>query len=285
MIYQVAARSMVGKVRKNNEDNFCVNDFCLPENHSDSEIITYNLKSSKPHLIGVFDGMGGYSDGEKASYIAASTAIHHRNGSSVEDGFTHTLINMCMDANDLICAEADGSHMGTTCAAIILYNMHYTLCNIGDSPIFLVRDGAIRQLSIDHNQKATFERATGKPARPGQKFKLTQCLGIPKEDMLIEPYTEEGMIKPGDVFLLCSDGVTDMVSNQAAQNMVLSSSTAEEMVARITEQAYESGGRDNITLICIQVLDETDGVLKRHCGNLLNRFRAAFSKLNGENNG
>ena len=278
MIYHVAARSMVGRVRKNNEDNLCIDDYFLPENHGDSEIVKYRFKSSAPHLIGVFDGMGGYSDGEKASFIAASTASHHRNGSSVEEGFTHTLINMCMEANDLICAEADGSHMGTTCASLILYNGHYTLCNIGDSPIFLVRDGAIRQLSIDHNQKATFERATGKPAKPGQKFKLTQCLGIPKEDMLIEPYTEEGIVKPGDVFLLCSDGVTDMVDLQTLHELCQSATTAEEKVARITERAYEAGGRDNITLITVQIPAETESVFNGGYASILNRIRMMFGK-------
>ena len=278
MVYQVAASSMIGRVRRNNEDNLCIDDYLLPENHGDSEIVRYRLKSTVPHLVGVFDGMGCYSDGEKASFIAATTATHHRNGSSVEEGFTRTLYNMCMEANDLICAEADGSHMGTTCAVLILYADHYTLCNIGDSPIFLVRDGAIRQLSIDHNQKATFERATGKPAKPGQKFKLTQCLGIPKEDMLIEPYTEEGSVKPGDVFLLCSDGVTDMVSNQEMVDLVMSASTTEEMVSKITSQAYDSGGRDNITLICVQIADESAGSFRRYCSSLLSRMRCAFNK-------
>lgn len=278
MIYHVAARSMVGRVRKNNEDNLCIDDYFLPENHGDSEIIKYRLKSSVPHLVGVFDGMGGYSDGEKASFIAASTASHHRNGSSVEEGYTQTLINICMEANDLICAEADGSHMGTTCAALVLYNEHYTLCNIGDSPIFLVRDGAIRQLSIDHNQKATFERATGKPAKPGQKFKLTQCLGIPKEDMLIEPYTEEGIVKPGDVFLLCSDGVTDMVDLQTLYALCKSVASAEEKVACITERAYEAGGRDNITLIVAQIPEQTEGVFNNGYGSIINRIRTIFGK-------
>lgn len=277
LIYQVAARSMVGRVRKNNEDNLCIDDYCLPENHGDSEVITYNLKSSKPHLLGVFDGMGGYSDGEKASYIAASSSRHHREGSSVEDGFTQMLINMCMEANDLICAEADGSHMGTTCATMILYNEHYTLCNIGDSPIFLVRDGAIRQLSIDHNQRATFERATGKLAKPGQKFKLTQCLGIPKEDMLIEPYTEEGAIRDSDIFLICSDGVTDMVDAITLQKLVNTSETAAEMLDKITHQAYEAGGRDNITLICIQIKEQdTAGGVKMYFDSLWSRVRKAI---------
>lgn len=277
MIYQVAACSMVGRVRRNNEDNLCVDEYSLSLNHGDTDLFSQKLKSSEPHLLGVFDGMGGYSDGEKASYIAATTAQHHRKGSSVEDGFTQTLINFCMEANDLICAEADGSHMGTTCAVIILFENHYTLCNIGDSPIFLVRDGAIRQLSIDHNQKATFERATGKPAKPGQKFKLTQCLGIPREDMLIEPYTEEGMIRDGDVFLLCSDGVTDMVSQQRLQELVISSDSADEMVKRITDEAYQAGGRDNITLIAARIQEKSCSPIRRRGGSLFGWIHKVFS--------
>lgn len=272
MKYDVAAQSSVGRIRRNNEDNLILDGEILPLEHKDSAILSRSITSEGKKLVGVFDGMGGYSDGEKASYIAAVTALEAIKYNTSHISHEEFLHSLCMEMNDEVCKEADGSGMGTTCALLYLNNDRYTICNIGDSPIFLVRNGELKQISVDHNQRATFERATGKPAPANQKFKLTQCIGIPKDEMIIEPYIASDTVQQGDFFLLCSDGVTDMVSHDCIRRIICEHKTPEAVINELVERAMNAGGRDNITAICVAAtgtesrVRNLDGFLKRFFG-------------------
>lgn len=272
MKYDVAAKSSVGRIRRNNEDNLIFDGEILPLQHKDSAVMSRSITSEGGRLVGVFDGMGGYSDGEKASYIAALTAKQATKDRSVSIPHEEFLHSLCMEMNDNVCKEADGSGMGTTCALLFLYNDRYTVCNIGDSPVFLVRNGEMTQISVDHNQRATFERATGKPAPANQKFKLTQCIGIPKDEMIIEPYIASAGVQKGDYFLLCSDGVTDMVSQDCIKTIICEYKAPEAVIDALVERAMEAGGRDNITAVCVCAtgiedrVRNLDGFLKRFFG-------------------
>lgn len=279
MNYSIAARSLIGQVRKNNEDNFSIDGDILSLSHGDSEIVCKTFTQSVPHLLGVFDGMGGYSNGEKASYIAAQTAQDYMERLSNEFNNGKILIDLCMEANDKVCDAADGFQMGTTCALLYLRGSGYTICNVGDSPIFLIRDGRMVQLSMDHTQKSTYEKATGKPAKPNQKFKLTQCIGIPKDEMLIEPFLDSGKLCDGDVFLLCSDGITDMLSTDVMQEVIVKAKSAEEIVSELTEKALSAGGRDNITAICVKIEDFSN--LPHKLRSLFRRFTKQSLKREG----
>lgn len=272
MKYDVAARSAVGCVRRNNEDNLILDGDILPLEHKDSAVICRSVTSEGGRLLGVFDGMGGCSDGERASYLAAMTAMQavgNWSDSIPQEEFLHSL---CMVMNDEVCKEADGSDMGTTCALLFLYQDRYTLCNVGDSPVFLVRNGEMKQISVDHNQRSAFEMITGKPAPANQKFQLTQCIGIPKDEMIIEPYISSDAVQPGDLFLLCTDGVTDMVTFEEIRSVILNRKTPEAVVSELVSKAMDAGGRDNITAVCIAAagtenrVRTLDGFLKRFFG-------------------
>lgn len=272
MKYDVAARSVVGRIRRNNEDNLLLDGEMLSLEHKDSEMLSRSIVSESGRLVGVFDGMGGNRDGEKASYIAAMTAMQavgNRPGSITREEFLHAL---CLEMNDAVCKEADGSGMGTTCALLFLYNDRYIVCNIGDSPVFLVRNGRMKQISVDHNLKATFERATGKPAPANQKFQLTQCIGIPQDEMIIEPHMASDTVQVGDFFLLCSDGVTDMVPLEEIMTIICEKKTPEAVINELIRKAMEAGGRDNITALCVTAtgaeprVRNLDGFLKRFFG-------------------
>lgn len=253
MKYDVAAKSAVGCIRRNNEDNLILDGEILPLEHKDFALISRSITSEGIKLLGVFDGVGGCSDGEKASYIAAVTAkeaVKHMTDNISHEEFLHSL---CMEMNDEVCKEADGSGMGTTCALLCLNGRKYTACNVGDSPIFLVRDGRMRQISVDHNQKATYEKIMGKQARPNQKFKLTQCIGISSQEMLIEPFITSGNLRANDVFLICSDGLTDMMNPNKICGILNSGLSVECMVEKLSGLAINAGGRDNITIICVKI--------------------------------
>lgn len=251
MKYSVTAKSAVGRIRRNNEDNLILDGEVLTLTHKDTPVMNKVFSDEKCRLVGVFDGMGGYSDGEMASYIAACVAKKYVESNAVNALHEDALNRLCMEANDEVCKEADGSPMGTTCALLSLYNGRYTVCNVGDSPVFLIRDGVMKQISVDHNQRTTFERATGKPAPANQKFKLTQCIGIPKDEMIIEPYIASDGVQNGDFFLLCSDGVTDMIPFEGIKNIIYEHKTPEAVVNELIAKAMEAGGRDNITAVCV----------------------------------
>lgn len=248
-----AAVSDTGKVREKNEDNLLFGGDILAPGQQTLPAAQLELDTEAPCLLGVFDGMGGYAGGEKASAIAAEVAREAELHSG--EDLPQRLREICLEANDAVCEAAEGSHMGTTAAMLCFAGNRYVLCNVGDSPVFLLRHGKLRQVSVDHNLRSVYEAATGKKADPKQKFRLTQCIGIPREEMQITPYVAAGRIRPGDVFLICSDGVTDMLPLQSIREILSRNPEPREMTAQLLEAALAAGGVDNITAICLKVPD------------------------------
>ena len=251
MRIRMAAGSSTGRVRKVNQDNFILDGQSLPRDHGDFAPLSKVCAEERPLLVGVFDGMGGYAAGEEASYITAQTALAL--SGKPHAGAAELLTEICMEANRRVCAFGNGSPTGSTAAMLHLEGGKYTLCNIGDSPIFLLRERMLTQLSVDHTQRAMYERLRGTPAEPGRKFPLTQHIGIPEEELLIEPYLAGGPLKPGDTFLLCSDGVTDLLTREEILTVLFKEPSPHEMVRTLIRRAMDAGGRDNITAVCVQV--------------------------------
>lgn len=279
MRYSVSAGSDTGKVRRNNEDNFSVNEFCLEMKHGSCGVHSRLLESGSRYLLGVYDGMGGYSDGERASHIAACTMIGGwREKLNRAGSIPRLLTQLCLEANDIVCEQADGSQMGTTCALLCLDGRDFVLCNIGDSPVFLFRDGIMRQISVDHNQRKMYELATGKIAPRNQKFKLTQCIGIPKDEMIIEPYTDCGRVLPGDIFVLCSDGITDMLAPEDMERILTRGQSTEQMVKELIDAALEAGGRDNATVVCVKAEASAPAVMPSGKKSFFDGLREIFVK-------
>lgn len=250
-----AVGSHTGIVRKNNEDNFCFDGMVMPEKNDGCDIYIKKMSDEKVHLLGVFDGMGGHEKGEVAAYLAADISQKHTQKLS-EGDLGQQLTQLCLEANDAICEATEGSMMGTTAAMVCFRGYDCMVCNVGDSPIFLYRKGELTELSLEHTQRAMYEQTTGKKAEPGTKFKLTQCLGIPKDEMIIEPYCAKVQIRPDDIFLICSDGLTDMVTPEQIREVLGGTEGPDEMVFKLTHMALDAGGRDNITSICICIRGE-----------------------------
>jgi len=254
MNFSMAAGSCPGRVRRNNEDQFLLGGMILYEDWPENEVLTCRSKETEETLVGVFDGMGGHDRGEDASLIAARTAKEYLSSawwSSPEQ----TLTELCLEASDRIAREDPDGKMGTTAVMLHLGADSYCLCNIGDSPAFLLRGRIMTTLSREHTHRAVYERING-PAEPGKKFPLTQYLGIPADELLIEPYTCSGSLRPGDIFLLCSDGVTDMLTREEICGILLKAASPAKAVELLTEKAMEAGGKDNITAVCVAVEGE-----------------------------
>lgn len=229
-----------GNLRSNNQDNFCcLNEFLESDNLGSGRIISGIVKNDSFPVFAVFDGMGGEECGEMAAHIAAAKLSEYQ----FTDGSLDELAQFCKGANDEICAYTDEhllSSMGTT-AAILLFapdNIH--LCNIGDSKIFRFSDGVLEQISYDHVSVAAF----------GSKPPLTQNLGIKEEELIISPYLALGEYHSKDAYLICSDGLTDMVTNDEISH-ILSNTDKDSAAASLMQKALDNGGKDNITLILL----------------------------------
>ncbi|MBQ7565339.1 MAG: serine/threonine-protein phosphatase [Lachnospiraceae bacterium] len=231
----------IGKVREINQDNFIVGGRYL-KNHEDRiPELLFGENEGKPLLLGVFDGMGGEECGEVASLLAAQTAAEITPGRKPEKD----LLALCSTANERICSYMDThglKSMGTTAAMLAFTRKGIMLCNIGDSRIFRFAEGKLSQISMDH--------VVPLPNIP--KPPLAQNLGIRRRDLVIEPYLAKGIYKEGDIYLICSDGLTDMVSNESITN-VLTTTGFEAAAQRLLDRALQSGGRDNITIILCRI--------------------------------
>ena len=230
-----------GILRRTNQDNFlCLGQF-LPANHNSlEEIITGTAGTEEPILFAVFDGMGGEERGEMASFLAAKTFQ-----ATPMAGREQSLVKACMESNREIVrfTEKNGLNTcGTTVAALLFDPMGVVRCDIGDSRIYRLTDQGMEQLSEDDVLQI------GRYRKPP----LLQFLGIPENEIRIEPHTAVYDAVEGDTYLICSDGLTDMVSEEKIAETIRTFS-GEEAGRMLLKAALDAGGRDNITFVLIRL--------------------------------
>ena len=249
-VIEAACGCNKGRIRKNNEDNFFFDGKCLEAENDGLKNPAYIDSPMKRGLCyAVFDGMGGENFGEIASFAAA------RKMQQTERTLGDYLISekkylnrLSVSLNEAVLQakrEQCTDRMGTTMVALYFSGRYVYVCNIGDSRAYRLRDEEFLQISEDHVEH--------RPGREHKKAPLTQHLGIDPEDMLIEPYIAKGEVKKGDMYLLCSDGLTDMLSNLEISCLMHDSECVDECVERLIQAALEKGGRDNITVIVCRI--------------------------------
>lgn len=255
LVISACAASNVGKRRLNNEDNFYINGQIvnsLKDAHA-------SISDTSCFIGAVCDGMGGEAAGEVASQIAVKT---------VEDFEKHLIYENCSDsiiektinaANKSICDEITKckKRMGTTFTLIGFNNNTVTLSNIGDSRIYRYSDGVLDQLSHDHTEAQTMVDAgivtKEQSMKLKEKHRLTQHLGIFPYEMIIEPYTVRLDAKNNDRYLLCSDGLTDMLTEPEIKALLDKGETLENTVDLLISSALEKGGKDNVTVLLCEI--------------------------------
>lgn len=234
--------SNIGKCRKQNQDNFICDGKILPfQNEGTYNALHGEVDVKDNPLFGVFDGMGGEDCGEMAAYLAAQEALQLK----VADNPENELIKYCKRANEHICDYAQNHHlnaMGTTAALLLFFEKRIYLCNIGDSKIFMFSNRKLEQISFDHVGMKVGDK----------KPPLLQNLGIPEEELQIEPYLASGLYQKGDCFLLCSDGLTDMVEEKEIAE-VLYKTNRTQIVEHLLGKALNRGGKDNISFIVLYI--------------------------------
>ncbi len=241
-----------GKVRKKNEDNFYFDGKCLEvENRGLRHPVSFHRYIRPGLCLGVFDGMGGENFGEVASFTAAHTLQEEVGRLKLffvpESQF---LEETCLKMNAAVYAasqELKTYHMGSTMAMFCFARNQIYLCNLGDSRAFRLREHELLQISHDHVE------VLPEPVTRHRKPYLNQYLGIDPEELRIEPYIARGEIMRGDQYLLCSDGVTDMLTSLEIFGILQAADTAEDCVQSLVDAALEKGGKDNITAIICRI--------------------------------
>ena len=257
----VSAGTHQGKKGKNNEDRFGVSAFQVSE-----DVQTPSL------LAVVADGVGGHRAGEVAAEMAVEIVSHEVAESEAKDpkGILNDAIRQ---ANDAITTRAQSSTdflgMGTTCVCAWIVGDRLFTASVGDSRIYLIRDGEIRQVTVDHTwiQEAidaviiTPEQARGHPnAHVIRRHLGSQRSVVPDFRLRLSPTesdaeseSNQGLpLLPKDQLLLCSDGLTDLVSDDEILNLLLEQ-PGEDAVDELLALANEHGGHDNITIVLMRV--------------------------------
>ncbi len=250
-ILEAACRSEISSKRKNNEDNVFFLGYVLPEVNSGTEKVMHHQEvlDDRQMFLGVFDGMGGECFGESASFAAASSlsdelALPDRSMDGEE------VLELCYKMNTAVNKrkeELKASHMGSTFALIVLNKKELYAMNIGDSRIYRVRNGRLLRISEDHISR---EIPTGYVKAP-----LVQNLGVDSSEMILDPCIVHGDVRNGDAYLICTDGLTDVVDDVTILSVMTQSSSAAECVDELINQAVKDGGVDNTTAIVLMIRD------------------------------
>lgn len=201
-------------------------------------------------LFVVADGMGGHNAGEVASRMAVSVVIERLK--SVNENYREEISGAVSAANEKILSSATGKYMGmgTTVDICIVDKNEVHIGHVGDSRVYLIHNGAMTKLTVDHSYvemlvrkgEITREEAANYP----MKNMITRAVGV-GDDVLTDYCVKS--IDSGDVLLMCTDGLTNALSEDDILSVILSENEPEKMTAELTKKANENGGPDNITVV------------------------------------
>jgi serine/threonine protein phosphatase PrpC len=208
-------------------------------------------------VFAVADGMGGAQAGEVASRIAADSFEPSERRDESPEAFLRSIAERANERiHTLSQDDSSRSGMGTTLTAAMVEGDDVSFAHVGDSRAYVWRDGELKLLTSDHSLveelrrqgRLTSEQAEDHP----QRSIITRALG-PEEEVEVD--TLSFSARPGDVFLLCSDGLTTMVKDDAIATALEEAATLDEATSRLVRSANEAGGRDNITVVAFRLED------------------------------
>ena len=235
-----------GKVRDNNEDAFIIE----------------KILNGQYILACVIDGVGGYEGGEVAARIARESIVNHLQKPS--EDLVLSIRDAVVLANERIYAEKIASDRNTRMACVLTlavidlnYNQFY-YAHVGDTRLYLLRDHTLVKITrddsfvgfLEDNKRISEEEAMKHPKRN----EISKALGFDPNIGLISDYIETGIspFLPGDLLLLCSDGLTDMINSKAITRILTSKQKISEKAKALVDAANNAGGKDNVTVVLLQ---------------------------------
>lgn len=234
-----------GKRRERNEDTFFVKE----------------IVNGKLIVASVIDGVGGYKGGDIAASIARSVIIkklQHVSGNVIE-ALQQAVIAANEKINQQKKAGDDNERMACvlTCAVVDIANNKFWYAHVGDTRIYLLRDQSLVKISSDHSAVGFLEESgrlsEEEAMRHPRRNEINKALGFEADIATEEDFIETGEspFLPGDLLLLCSDGLTDMISSNTITSILTSNQTLAAKGAALINAANEAGGNDNITAVIV----------------------------------
>jgi protein phosphatase len=242
-------------------------------------------------LVVLADGMGGHLGGEVASAITVTTiletlpdSLNKINPANIDEASGYSLASLAVNdaltrANENVFTSANEHSeycgMGTTVVVLLFYDNRLTVAHVGDSRLYRYRDGELELITRDHSlTQELVDRGfyTEEQARKSHNRNLvTRAVGI-EETVQID--LQEDVALPGDIYLLCSDGITDMLEDKIIRQTIMDNDEdLEKIAASLISQANAAGGKDNSSAILARPLKPFPAQNSR-----LSRFTALFSK-------
>ena len=242
----LTAASRIGCVRSNNEDMVLAYDKFLRSDVYCTEFLTENTER---FVIALADGMGGHRAGEVASEQVLDSLKFFISdiprGLSIGE-FDETMMVWLQSINNNINRQgrADSAllEMGTTLVGVIYYGGKYFWINCGDSRLYRLRDGKLVQITTDHS----LSNARGEKKHSNI---ITNCIGAGCKNSYLDIFEFTADFKQGDIYMLCSDGLNDMVPNATIEQLMNEGCTANDLC----EAAIEAGGYDNVSVCMFHV--------------------------------
>lgn len=243
----LTAASRVGRVRSNNEDMVLAYDKFIRSDAYQTEFMTENTDR---FVVALADGMGGHNAGEVASEETLSNLkffIEDLPRGLASGEFYEMVQEWMQSINQIINSRGmvDRSllEMGTTLVCIFYYGGRFYWGNCGDSRLYRLRDGQLTQLSTDHSYN------NGDDSKKHCNI-ITNCIGAGANDSYLDMFEFTDDVRSGDVYMLCSDGLNDMVPDSDIERLLSEDRTANQLC----EAAIEKGGYDNVST-CILHID------------------------------
>jgi len=242
--YEFCALTDRGRVRSNNEDSVAI--------HAPSQLAL------------LADGMGGYNAGEVASSMATALVGDElalwlaQLGSRAAAGEVRRALEICVDSVNRAILDASLSNpqysgMGTTLVVAIFLKDRLVLGHIGDSRCYRLRKGALQQITRDHSwlqeQIDAGLMTPQEAAASGGRNLVTRALGV---DTFVQVEINEFPVHPGDLFILCSDGLTDMMDDDDVASLARMPIALQAKAEHMVELANVLGGRDNVSVVLVQ---------------------------------
>ena len=245
----ISASSLTGLVREHNEDAILVYRQVI----RDAELSTSAyLGPDDRYVVAVCDGLGGQNAGEEASKDATEQLAHRVATLRPKLDIEHVkqlMREWVKEEHSYLTAlgeeEPDKENMGTTLVGILFYEGHICWMNCGDSRLYRMRNGVLRQISTDHSLYNITHNVA-------DLHVITNCLGGGASEAFIDIHDITDEVHPGDIFLLCSDGLTDMLADEEIEQLLNDTPDADAL----TQAAVEHGGRDNVSVCLLKF--ETD---------------------------
>lgn len=256
-----AVVSHMGCVRRNNEDNFFFDGDLMQDDVVNDGALIQATISQQHHLFAVCDGMGGLKGGERASSIGVHSMVQlnkYMPAANVSRAIDAYALDTCERVYQDGVSQGEAGREGTTLALLYMADGKAYAANVGDSRVYVLRMGKLFQVSTDHSpvykmmQRGELTREQMRKHPRGNVIELFMGMAkarLPKA--YVSHFTFQ--ICSGDRFLICSDGLSDLLMHEEIQQALNDNPTPKDAALQLVARALEMGGKDNTTCIVVDV--------------------------------